>query len=547
MSISATVLNIEGEGFDGETTLINIRLADAFNNPVPDGTTVQFRTEYGAIESSCNTIDGLCSVTLTSQEPRRPTDPNTLVQTLEDNSCPTAVIIDETVTINVVGGVTGAITDYVPSAINRVELAADHTLLIETTEYTVESDGIECVSGNCTDGTALRISYERLYLDEAAGAAGNNPTFPNIPNPGVGTARFSQISGVPCLAACRAAAAEASEYRSGLGQLYGGRSTVFAFAQGEESFIDTNGNGQYDFNEPFVDLTEAFHDVNEDNVFGNGTPVADDSRSTSVPNCYGPESPLTSTPTPDKCFQIGGGEETFVDFGDNDSTNVLKDLDGLFNAGNGIYNGTLCPDAISQRTSTCFGATCVEATDRYCTRDLVNIRRDIVILLSGSDVFAGLRDAATGEYISSVNIAGGASDVDPGLFDAGVSVLSNDGLTITAGTDFAIGYADSQVAPGIGETVSLRSGSGSVLLDIADQFSGRHSTGTTISVAQGTGGCEIQNSPGTSLNDSNAVGGVTIGVTLGAPTSPSSSAPITTTVTTNKTGVGVKLAFTCTF
>ncbi|MCH7742865.1 MAG: hypothetical protein IIB71_09435, partial [Proteobacteria bacterium] len=382
-----------------------------------------------------------------------------------------------------------------------------------------------------------------------AGGAGNNPTFPNIPIPGVGTAPFYQITGVPCLAAFRAASPVASEYRSGLGQLYGGRSTVFAFAQGEESFIDTNGNGQYDFNEPFVDLTEAFHDLNEDNVFGNGTPGADDSRSTSVPNCYGPESPLTSTPTPDKCFQIGGGEETFVDFGDNDSTNVLKDLDGLFNAGNGIYNGTLCPDAISQRTDTCNNGSdpCSESTERYCTRDLVNIRRDIVILFSGSDVFAGLRDAATGEYISSVNIVAGGADVAAGLFDAGVSVLSNDGSTITAGTDFSIGYADSQVAPGIGETVLLRSGSGGVLLDIADQFSGRHSTGTTISVAQGTGGCEIQNSPGTSLNDSNAVGGVTIGVTLGAPTSPSSSAPITTTVTTNKTGVGVKLAFTCTF
>ena len=45
--------------------------ADHFNNPVPDGSTIQFTTEGGAIfPPSCKTVNGTCSVTWRSQDPR---------------------------------------------------------------------------------------------------------------------------------------------------------------------------------------------------------------------------------------------------------------------------------------------------------------------------------------------------------------------------------------------------------------------------------------------------------------------------------------------
>ena len=69
-SLSASVLNIEGWNYDGATVNITARLADAFNNPVPDGTAVVFTTEGGSIESSCKTVKGVCSVVWTSQNPR---------------------------------------------------------------------------------------------------------------------------------------------------------------------------------------------------------------------------------------------------------------------------------------------------------------------------------------------------------------------------------------------------------------------------------------------------------------------------------------------
>jgi hypothetical protein len=69
-SLSASVFNPEAWNIDGTEITITARLADAFNNPAPDGTAVSFTTEGGAIEDSCVTINGVCEVTWTSQNVR---------------------------------------------------------------------------------------------------------------------------------------------------------------------------------------------------------------------------------------------------------------------------------------------------------------------------------------------------------------------------------------------------------------------------------------------------------------------------------------------
>lgn len=70
MTVSASVINPEADRFNGETSTITVWLADNFNNPVPDGTTVNFTTEGGTIQPSCVTLNGTCNVTWTSAEPR---------------------------------------------------------------------------------------------------------------------------------------------------------------------------------------------------------------------------------------------------------------------------------------------------------------------------------------------------------------------------------------------------------------------------------------------------------------------------------------------
>jgi hypothetical protein len=70
MTLAATVLNPEANTHSGEISEIRAYLADSFNNPVPDGTTVNFTTEGGVIEPSCTTLNGNCAVTWRSAEPR---------------------------------------------------------------------------------------------------------------------------------------------------------------------------------------------------------------------------------------------------------------------------------------------------------------------------------------------------------------------------------------------------------------------------------------------------------------------------------------------
>ncbi|MDX1347256.1 MAG: Ig-like domain-containing protein [Thiomicrorhabdus chilensis] len=70
ISLSMDKFAPEGWDFDGETVTVTVRLGDRFNNPVPDGTVINFTTEGGLIESSCQTSDSACSVVWTSQAPR---------------------------------------------------------------------------------------------------------------------------------------------------------------------------------------------------------------------------------------------------------------------------------------------------------------------------------------------------------------------------------------------------------------------------------------------------------------------------------------------
>jgi len=70
MTISIATQNPQAWNFDGVEVDVVARLADHFNNRVPDGTTVYFTTEGGAIEPSCQTLNGECKVVWRSQDPR---------------------------------------------------------------------------------------------------------------------------------------------------------------------------------------------------------------------------------------------------------------------------------------------------------------------------------------------------------------------------------------------------------------------------------------------------------------------------------------------
>ena len=157
-SIAVRTLNPPAGDHLGVQVEVTVRAADRFGNWVQDGTQVNFTTELGDIQPSCETEGGGCSVTWVSQG-------------------------------------------------------------METKHFDANRAGrtspAECYSGD-----------------------------PNIRH------REGLLNTVPC----------------GLHDRFG-RSTITAWAVGEEAFTDTNGNNIFDMGENWVALPEAFRDDNETGMF----------------------------------------------------------------------------------------------------------------------------------------------------------------------------------------------------------------------------------------------------------------------------------------
>ncbi len=79
MSLAASDLYPASWNTDGVLSELTIRMADAFNNPVPDGTPVSFTTSGGSIQPNCSTVGGQCTVEWRSQNPRPMGRPGELV------------------------------------------------------------------------------------------------------------------------------------------------------------------------------------------------------------------------------------------------------------------------------------------------------------------------------------------------------------------------------------------------------------------------------------------------------------------------------------
>lgn len=241
---------------DGLCTDIFVKLADKYNNPVPDGTAATLTTEYGRIVGSCVTEGGDCDVVWTSQNPR-------FSATVDQYSTP--ITIDENLDA---------------SLPNRYD----------------------CPSHQLNHGPCP---------DDIADPTVNPPGAPR-----------------------------------------GGRSTLTLVVNGEESFVDSNGNGFYDEGERWTNLTEAFTDHNEDGLF---TPVQ-------RANCADPAT------ADDIC--LAGFEEFFYDFNSNgvfDLNDSPKAPAGT-SLPDGLYNGVLCRPE--------------DEDAGICSRELLNLSQSIEIILS---------------------------------------------------------------------------------------------------------------------------------------------------------------------
>jgi hypothetical protein len=182
-----------------------------------------------------------------------------------------------------------------------------------------------------------------------------------------------------------------------IGYTRGGRSEILVTAIGEESFVDTNGNGIMDESERdlFDNVPEAFLDKNEDKV-------------------YTPKACANGTIT-NSAQCRAGSEESFVDFNDNAEYDLNNDP--------AVYNGLLCPP---------------EGDGNWCSRTLVNVRDSTRLILSGEDIGGWdiLMASAGG------NVVGNNSQILAGAtYTAYISDIYNNPpqggstVTVTAGGD----------------------------------------------------------------------------------------------------------------
>lgn len=82
-NLVADTFNPRAWDVDGTTISLSASAADTFQNPVPDGTVINFFAESGRVQPSCETSGGACSVTWTSSNPRPGLD---LTGTLNTNA-----------------------------------------------------------------------------------------------------------------------------------------------------------------------------------------------------------------------------------------------------------------------------------------------------------------------------------------------------------------------------------------------------------------------------------------------------------------------------
>lgn len=292
-----------GWNHNGIESTFTVQLADAFNNPVSDGTAISFTTEGGAIDDACTTTKGACTVVWRSQNPR--------------------------------------------PIRNSSNTSIDRLLCVNPGGLTFVADFDTCVK-------------ERA-----------------------------------------------------------GRVTILAHAIGNESFIDTNGNGLYDFG---VDVFKTHEDYPGGNSeCDKNSPLASSQKLSNSPRL----------PCDDLVEAYLDRNENGVH--DNDEPFVDADLDTNYSFENGIYNGILCRD-----------------NDPKCSKEKITIRQESILIMVSDNMLVG----TTGFPYLANNITLDARPKSSSSTSTSSSSSSSASGTYTTTAYFWVADINGNGAPG-GTTLSL--------------------------------------------------------------------------------------------
>lgn len=243
ISASPEVIYIKGSGFT-ETSVITFEVRDDAGNVLPNKAVVlELLTESGGVTlqgASRSVVSGKLQITQTSDAAGRVT------VRVNSGTLPTPIRVSATVTLPNLSTISTVSSNL------SVAVGLPSQLNFSLSQRTRNIEGFNI------DGTP------NTYTIIASDRSGNpvpNGTSINFVTEGGQIQPIVQTQGAP------AAANAVALFQSSNPRPADGRVTVTAYALGEESFIDQNGNNSYDLGEPFQDLGNVFKDRIFDGLF----------------------------------------------------------------------------------------------------------------------------------------------------------------------------------------------------------------------------------------------------------------------------------------
>jgi hypothetical protein len=232
-SATPATIFLKGSGL-GESSAVSFEIKDSAGNPLPNrSVTLELTTLTGGL-----TLEG-GSVPVV-----RTSDANGLVTVLVNSgTVPTPVRVRATLTGTTVSTVSSSLTVAVglPSQINFG--LAQATINIEGYDY-IDTPNTYTVIASDRSGNPVPVGTAINFVTEGGQIQASRTI---VHSNGIARADAAFVSNVPRPA--------------------DGRVTILAYALGEESFKDLNGNNLFDSGEPFQDLGDVYKDRLFDDVF----------------------------------------------------------------------------------------------------------------------------------------------------------------------------------------------------------------------------------------------------------------------------------------
>ncbi|KPM84706.1 MULTISPECIES: hypothetical protein [Pseudoalteromonas] len=368
-------------------------------------------------------------------------------------------------------GITNSLTVYFGDQFNQFNSnGVESTVLTESGVVGPQSNEAVCRTTDASCVVTWRSQGERPFYDYKWGNRigeidGNSATTEGI-NPKTGDVNCDPYfeTAAPCIGTLVRAKNDPN------GVIRGGRTSIIAVAKGQESFVDeessdgiTRRNGLFDIGEYYTlyDLPEAFNDHNENSTFDKA-------------NCSDADSD-SYDPNTDQCSELnsrGGHNETWRDLNNN----------GIYDGADGLYNGLLCSEAA-------FNAG-------QCTRDLIEVRKQIEVVMSGDDPYVRFAVLKSNEVVSApyeVLVPADCSSTIAGVFEVSDNVLWCDAASIDlsevsrANPDYDATDPD-ETDP---ETLEVGLSSINVRIFYSDEFGNPLPAGTEVSLTADNGDFSI--------------------------------------------------------